>query len=243
MAACAGHLVDHVIPDVSVRQWVLSLPHRVRYRLAWDHDLSRRVTAVFLRAVFRRLRDLARAAGVEQPREGAVAIIQRFGGALNLNIHIHALVLDGVFARDAAGTVGFHPARRLTTLDVAAVPAAVEPRLRRLLDWGSIREGDPGDAAQDAVVDPWADETPVLAGLAAASVQGLVALGRPRSTRLRRLGYSRQRGETLPLGPCHARWNGLDLHAGSSSRRGSASGSSESAGTSYGRPLRPSGSP
>jgi hypothetical protein len=47
--------------------------------------------------------------------------------ALNLNVHIHALVLDGVFARDAAGVVVFHPARCISTLDVAEVLAAVEP--------------------------------------------------------------------------------------------------------------------
>jgi hypothetical protein len=78
--------VAHVFPDVPVRQWVLSLPHRLRYRLAWDHDLCRRVAAVFLRAVFRLLREHARAAGLEQPRVGAVAVIQRFGGALNINV-------------------------------------------------------------------------------------------------------------------------------------------------------------
>ena len=88
------------------------------------------------RAVSRLLSDLARAAGLEQPRGGAVAVIQRFGGALNLNVHIHALVLEGVFARDAAGGVAFHPAPRLTTLDVAEVLATVEPRIRRLLDGG-----------------------------------------------------------------------------------------------------------
>jgi hypothetical protein len=27
-----------------------------------------------------------------------VIVVQRFGGALNLNVHLHALVLDGVFA-------------------------------------------------------------------------------------------------------------------------------------------------
>ena len=40
MAECAAHLVDHVFPDVPVRQWVLSLPHRLRYQFAWSHDLS-----------------------------------------------------------------------------------------------------------------------------------------------------------------------------------------------------------
>ena len=34
MAERAAHLVDHVFPDVPVRQWVLSLPHRLRYQLA-----------------------------------------------------------------------------------------------------------------------------------------------------------------------------------------------------------------
>jgi hypothetical protein len=213
MAERAVHLVDHVLPDVPVRQWVLSLPHRLRYRLAWDHDLCRRVTTIFLRAVFRLLRDHARAVGLEQPRGGAVAIIQRFGGALNLNVHIHALVLDGVFARDAAGGVGFHPSRRLTTLDVAEVLAAVEPRLRRLLEWGGHREDDPGGHGEDDGVDPWADETPVLAGLAAASVQGVVALGRDAGTRVRRVGHARTPVDRR-VGPCHAHWHGLDLHAG-----------------------------
>jgi hypothetical protein len=209
MAERAAHLMDHVLPDVPVRQWVLSLPHRLRYRLAWDHNLCRRVTTAFLGAVFRLLRHQARDVGLHEPRGGAVAIIQRFGGALNLNVHIHALVLDGVFARDPAGTVGFHPARRLTTLDVAEVLAAVEPRTRRLFGGGELPEGDQGDGE----VDPWANEAPALAGLAAASVQGLVGFGRHVGTRVRRLGHARGSVDR-PLGPCQARWYGMDLHAG-----------------------------
>jgi hypothetical protein len=46
MAERAARLVDHVFPDVPVRQWVLSLTHRLRYRLAWDHDLCRAVVAI-----------------------------------------------------------------------------------------------------------------------------------------------------------------------------------------------------
>jgi hypothetical protein len=53
-----------------------------------------------------------------------------------------ARVLDGVVARDATGTVRFHPARRLTTLDVAEVLAALEPRRRRLLDAGRHADMD-----------------------------------------------------------------------------------------------------
>ena len=56
---------------------------------------------------------------------------------------------------------------------------------------------------------------PVLAGLAAASVQGRVALGSRAGARVRRRGDP-WAGATDPsgLGPCHARHNGFDLHAG-----------------------------
>jgi hypothetical protein len=114
MAERAAHLLDHVFPDVPVRQWVLSLPYRLRYQLAWNHDVCRGVVAVFVRAVLRCLRARARDDGVMDGRGGAVAVIQRFGGALNLNLHVHALVLDGVFARGGAGVLNFHPTRCLT---------------------------------------------------------------------------------------------------------------------------------
>ena len=210
MTERAAHLMDHVFPDVPVRQWVLSLPYRLRYRLAWDHDLCRSVVAVYLRAVLGWLRSRARWDDVVDGRGGAVAIVQRFGGALNLNVHVHALVLDGVFARNRAGVLAFHPVPRLTALDVAEVLATVEPRIARLLDRRGLGERDDSAGETDAC----ADEAPVLAGLAAASVQGIVALGRQRGARIRRLGDASGEIEARPLGRCHARSNGFDLHAG-----------------------------
>jgi hypothetical protein len=210
MAERAAHLLDHVFPDVPVRQWVLSLPYRMRYQLAWNHDACRGVVAVFVRAVLGSLRARARDGGVDDGRGGAVAVIQRFGGALNLNLHIHALVLDGVFARNRAGALNFHPTRRLTALDMAEVLATVEPRIKRLLERLGLGDGDDDGPAADA----WADEAPVLAGLAAASVQGTVALGPHRGARLRRLGDPPEEGEAPAQGGSHARANGFDLHAG-----------------------------
>jgi hypothetical protein len=46
MAERAAYLVDEVLPRVPVRQWVLTLPYRLRYRLAWDHALCRAVLRV-----------------------------------------------------------------------------------------------------------------------------------------------------------------------------------------------------
>ena len=126
MVERAAHLVDDVFPDVPVRQWVLSVPHRLRYLLAWDHDLCREVAGMLSTAVFRLLRERARDTGVEGGRGGGVVVIQRFGGSLNLNVHFHALMLDGVFARRADGAMPFHPARGLSPIDVDEVLATVE---------------------------------------------------------------------------------------------------------------------
>ena len=180
MTERAAHLVDHVFPDVPVRQWVLSLPPRIRYLLAWRHDVCKVVVSVLLREVNRHLRDRARACGLVDPRGGAVAIVQRFGGALNLNVHVHALVLDGVFARAADGRLAFHAAPCLTGADVADVLAAIQPGVTRLL----TRRG----LGDDACADDVAEDTPLLAGLTAASIQGVAALGAPQGTRPRRLG-------------------------------------------------------
>jgi len=57
MADTAAHLVDRVLPEVPVRQWVLSLPWQLRYRLAYDAPLVQGVLGIFVRAVFASLRE------------------------------------------------------------------------------------------------------------------------------------------------------------------------------------------
>ncbi|MCP5180760.1 MAG: transposase [Pseudomonadales bacterium] len=47
--------------------------------------------------------DLARWAGLTAgsgSRTGVVTLIQRFGSALNLNVHLHRLILDGVYTME-----------------------------------------------------------------------------------------------------------------------------------------------
>ena len=218
MAERAAHLVDHVLPDVPIRQWVLSLPYQLRYELAWDHYLCRAVVTVFVRTVLGFLRTRARRSGVADGRSGAVAIIQRFGGALNLNVHMHALVIDGVFGEkddDGEGVI-FHPAIRLTRDDVGAVVAVAARRIDRLLQRRGLRT--PAD--EGGVNDPWTDEAPVLAGLAAASVQGRIALGPMSGTGVARYGGPPEERPPVTFGPCHAGTGGFDVHAGIRVRAG-----------------------
>jgi hypothetical protein len=210
MTERAAHLVDHVFPRVPVRQWVLSLPHRLRYRLAWDHVLCRAVVGCAMRAILGFLRRRARDAGVRDGRGGAVTIVQRFGGALNTNIHFHALVLDGVFSDDGDG-LRFHSCPGLDALDVADVLATFDAYLRPVL----ARHG--AETTEDVAerLDPGSDEAPVWAGLAAAAVQGRVALGPRAGARVRRLGQPVAAATGPPIvGPYQARDRGFDLHAG-----------------------------
>ena len=44
---------------------------------------------------------------VDEADSGAVTLIQRFGSAANLNIHLHCLVLDGMYRRSADGAPVF----------------------------------------------------------------------------------------------------------------------------------------
>lgn len=200
MAERAAHLVDRVLPDVPVRQWVLTLPFRLRYRLAWDHGLCRVVAGIFARAVMTALRHRAASRGIEGGRSGVVMVIQRFGGALNLNVHLHALVLDGVFARDPAGRLAFHRIPLASMLDVAEVLAAIEPRTARLL---TRRDG--GAAGGE---DGWAAEAPALAELAAASVQGMRGAGNGAGR------HAESIDDAIASGRGLARGNGYSLHAG-----------------------------
>jgi hypothetical protein len=70
------------------------MPVPVRYQLAFNAGLTRAVLRVCLRTVFGWLRQRAARRGIIGGRCGAVTAIQRFGGALNTNIHFHSLVLE-----------------------------------------------------------------------------------------------------------------------------------------------------
>ena len=90
MAETAAHLVDHVFPMVPVRQWVLSIPFALRYRLAYDSGLLSDTLNIFIRVVFGELRRRARdLLGLKSSQCGAVTFVQRWGDALNLAPHFH----------------------------------------------------------------------------------------------------------------------------------------------------------
>ena len=77
---------------------------------------------------------LGKQAGLKrrQANTGAVTLIQRFGSAANLNIHLHCLVLDGVY-RHSEGAAVFHEVAAPIIEELQALLAKIISRIMRLL--------------------------------------------------------------------------------------------------------------
>ena len=99
----AAHLVDRVLPRVPMRQWVATFSRRVRFHLAADPKLASAALREVLRIVFAWQRERARRVGARPSRansNGAITFVQRFSSSLELSLHFHVLIQDGVFVRD-----------------------------------------------------------------------------------------------------------------------------------------------
>jgi len=177
MAQSAAHLVDHVIPHVPVRQWVLSLPIPLRLLLAAQPKLVTPVLQVVHRAITRLLLDQA-GLKADQADSGALTLIQRFGSAANLNIHLHCLVLDGVYRRTDGEPV-FVEVPAPTDEDLQALLHKIIGRLMKLLTRrGVLLEEQGSTYLADGDAD--SDDARALRPLQAAACTYRIAFG-PRA--------------------------------------------------------------
>lgn len=208
MADTAAHLVDHVFPIVPVRQWVLSTPFALRYKMAYDARLMSDVLNVFARAVLGHLRRRARNfMGLRDSQSGAVTFIQRFGDALNCNVHFHMLALDGVYTRAGNQSPEFHELPAPEDDEVVEFTNVVATRIQSLLDRRRL-----GAESEDE--DSLSRDDPGLAAIYASSIRGRIAVGPNMGYRVARLGDQID-GDSIDVlqSPRCATVNGLSVHA------------------------------
>jgi hypothetical protein len=227
MAQTAAHLVERVIPWGPTRQWVVSVPVPLRYWMAASQDLTTKVHTIIRTTIGQYYVHQALTRGFPRAKvqPGSVTFIQRFGSALNLNLHFHCVFLEGVYLdRTEAGLQPrFVQGEPPSDTDIAAVCSCgagdVVQKISRLVIRTLRRLGylEAGlDAPAATGYDPLRDDAPELARTMAASVQQRIAFGERAGQQVRRLGSGfGDAGETTPTltGPRCASMQGFSLHA------------------------------
>ena len=85
-AIITGQALERLPAFVPYRQWVLAVPKRLRYFLNHNPALASELSRIFAEEINRFLCQNATGTPAQ------LHFIQRFGGALNLRIHVHAVV-------------------------------------------------------------------------------------------------------------------------------------------------------
>ena len=178
MAQTAAHLVERVIPWVPTRQWVVSVPVPLRYWMAASQELTAQVHTIIRTTIGQYYVHQAVARGIPRAKvqPGSVTFIQRFGSAMNLNLHFHCVFLEGVYLdrTEASLKPRFVQGEPPSDTDIAAVVQNISRRIiRKLRHLGYLEAGI--DAAVATGYDPLVDDAPELARTLAASVQQRIA--------------------------------------------------------------------
>jgi hypothetical protein len=123
----SGHALEELLAAAPYRQWVLVLPKRLRYFVHRDARLPGEIS----RLLAETLTDfhLRRAAAPKDAAPAQFHVLQRFGSSVNLHLHDHAVVSDGVFRLDN-GVLHFSTAPPPTFEEVTQL---VEGLRRRIL--------------------------------------------------------------------------------------------------------------
>jgi hypothetical protein len=218
MTQTAAHLVEQVMPWVPTRQWVVSVPIPLRYWRASSRDLTDQVHTIIRRTIAQYYVNQAvtRGAARHQVHPGSITFLQRFGSALNLNLHFHLLFLEGVYLErpDQGRKPRFLQLEPPSDADVAEVGQKISRRVIRKLRRLGYLEADM-EAPVATGYDPLRDTEPALAHTMAASVQQRIAFGERAGQTVRRIGSGfGDAGERPQLkGPRCASVHGFSLHA------------------------------
>ena len=95
MSATAANLMERVLPQTGLRQWVLTFPFP--WRRAQDGALFGKLTRIFVETVQTFYAERAAWEGALGAKTGAVTVEQRTSSDLRLNPHLHMVALDGAW--------------------------------------------------------------------------------------------------------------------------------------------------
>lgn len=198
----AAHLVDHVLPQVTTRQWVLSFPYKLRYQMAHNPKLTNCILSIFKAVITSYLKKKAKQFGISNSQIGAVTFIQRFGSALNLNVHFHTLFCDGVFYKTETGEYKFLRLGEPSKEDLIFLASKIQGKVNALVNKLSLSEN-----AQESFDESLVNEIATL------SISQKSGFGDRAGHRLRRLGLNKIEVDPEVGDPYSANVGGFSLNA------------------------------
>jgi hypothetical protein len=144
----------------------------------------------------------------KQAKTGAVTLIQRFGSALNLNIHFHMLFLEGAISENPWGGTTFTRIKAPSYSDMVELVHIISQRIARYLEKVGLVERDMENSYLNLPLD---DEDSLLQ-LQGASVSYRIAIGPQQGQKVFTLQTlpASNKGEYGQL----ANISGFSLHAG-----------------------------
>ena len=145
MAETAIHLVDNVIPEVPVRQFVVTFPVQLRLWMSRNSkllaDVCQEVNSEISEFIIEKSDIKEKVHSKTTPNTGLAVFVQRFGSALNLNIHFHILAIDGVFVEKSTGRLKFYSASAPSDDDIEKLILKISKRVNNyLLKKGFLEE-------------------------------------------------------------------------------------------------------
>lgn len=227
MAETAAHLTDNVFPTSTIiRQWVLSMPVPLRYMCARNSKLQGKIlrftNSVIARSIKKsvqlRLNEKYPQNKIRNLEAGAVTLIQRFGGHVNLNVHFHMLHVQGAWEiSNDESSVTFHSANNPTNEELLLCIEKIASGTLRILKRMNLVEQD--DSGIDVIANNNNDYdgNDPLASIQAASTQNKIALGIRKGQNVRRLIEQLEEeyleGEPKLTGDMAVSFMGFSLHA------------------------------
>jgi len=209
MAETAAHLVDHVLPHKNIRQWVLTFPVPIRLCLAVRPKVMARaleISHLVTSQYYRKKAGLT----AKNAKSGAVTLIQRFGGSLNLNIHFHQLFVDGCYElNDKNEPIDFWVASPPTVKEIEEVLTKIIHKITKYLERQKIIIRDDNDGEFQI---PIPDED-TLSKLQATSVTYRFATGKSKGKKAIVLKSVTDTDHSATNGLV-AKNSGFSLHAG-----------------------------
>ena len=159
---------------------------------------------------------LAHKAGFAKPlvQTGAVTLIQRFGSALNLNIHFHMLFLDGVYIDGSnRHPVRFRRVKAPTRGELVQLTHTIAHRVARYLERQGLLERDTGNIYLTPEAVDASDEDPSNQ-LLGSSITYRIAVGPQQGRKVFTLQTLPDCGSENPFVSTVGEVAGFSLHAG-----------------------------